>query len=234
MDKYVIVGADTLLNDICDVIHALGGKVCAVYQNMKELPVEKGLSIKKRVAMLGYPVELHGSLDGFSPEPGIKYVQGLNSVQKYKMIGELKSEHDIAFATLVHPDASIGSNVHIGEGVFINAKAAIAPNARLDDFCSINRLAAVGHDTRVGKFSRLGPSVSLAGSVSIGDYCSICISATVIDYVDVGDWSVVGAGSVVLKDMPAGKVAVGIPARVIKTNETKDFSKYLEKRGRSQ
>jgi len=232
MDKYVIVGTDSMLNDIVDVIHALNGKVCAIYQNMKELPVRKGPTIKERIALLGYPVEVHDDLDSFSIKPGFKYVQGLNSVQKYKMIGELKSAFEIQFTTLIHPDAYLGSNVKIGEGVFINAKATIAPNAHIDDFCSINRSAVVGHDAYVGKFSRLGPSVSLAGSTTIGSHCSICISATVLDYVNIGDWSVIGAGAVVSKDIPEGKVAVGTPARVIRANEARDFSKYLEKRAR--
>jgi sugar O-acyltransferase (sialic acid O-acetyltransferase NeuD family) len=221
MDKYIIVGVDTMLNDICDVIHAHGGKVAAVFQNMPEGEVKRGPTIARRVEMLGYPVDLHDSLDKFSIEKGYKYVQGLNSVQKYKMVEALQAEHDIEFESLVHPEAYVGSNVTLGEGVFVNARAVIAPNAHLDDFCSVNRLAVVGHDAYVGKYTRLGPSVALAGSVTIGSHCSICISSTIIDYVEVGDWTVIGAGAVVSKDIPAGKVAVGAPARVIKSNEAR-------------
>jgi sugar O-acyltransferase (sialic acid O-acetyltransferase NeuD family) len=230
MKKYVIIGADSMLNDIFDIIHDQGHKVSAIFQNMKEPPVKKGPTIKERIALLGYPVEVFENLDSFSPKPGYCYVQGLTSVQKYKMIEELKAKFEIRFESLIHPEVYIGSNVKIGEGVFINAKATIAPNAHLDDFCSINRSVVVGHDAYVGKYTRLGPSVSLAGSTSIGNFCSIGISSTILDYVDIGEWSVIGAGAVVTKDIPEGKVAFGIPARVIKDNETRDFSKYVKMR----
>lgn len=230
MKKYVILGTDSLLNDIFDIIHALGGKVHAIYQNMKEPPVKKGPTIKERITLLGYSVEVHENLESFAPKSGYSYVQGLNSVQKYKMIEELKAKFEIKFESLIHPEAYFGSNVKIGEGVLVNAKATIAPNAQLDDFCSINRSVVVGHDAYIGKYSRLGPSVSLSGSTTIGSYCSIGISSTILDYVDIGEWSVIGAGAVVTKDIPKGKVAFGIPARVVKDNETRDFSVYIKKR----
>lgn len=230
MKKYVIIGTDQLLNDIFDIIHASGGKVHAIYQNMQEPPIKKGPSIKERISRLAYPVELYENLDSFYPKPGFMYVQGLSSVQKYKMIEKLKTKFDITFENLIHPEAYFGSNVKIGEGVLVNAKATIAPNAHLDDFCSVNRSVVVGHDAYIGKYSRLGPSVSLAGATSIGNKCSIGISSTILDYVSVGEWSVIGAGAVVTKDIPEGKVALGIPARVVRDNETRDFTKYVAKR----
>jgi sugar O-acyltransferase (sialic acid O-acetyltransferase NeuD family) len=232
MKEYVIVGTDALLTDIFDIIHATGGKVAAVYQNMKPTPPKRGLSIQQRIDMLDYSVELYDSLETFSPTSGYTYIQGLNSVQKYKMIEELKERFDLTFGNLIHPEAYLGSNVTIGEGAFVNAKATIAPNAYLDDFCSINRSAVVGHDAYVGKYTRLGPAVSLAGATLINDKCSIGIGATILDYVEIGEWSVIGAGSVVTKDIPKAQVAYGIPAKIVKENDVCDFSAYIKKRSR--
>lgn len=218
MKKYVIIGVDGLLNDICDVIHALGHQVSAVFQNMPERRVAKTLTISERIELLGYPVELHTSLDDFSFNPELHYIQALNSPHKYKMVEQLKADYDIKFDSLIHPLAHIGSNVTIGEGVFVNALTSIAPNAHIDDFCSINRSAAIGHDAYIGKYTRIGPRVALAGSTIIGSHCSISISATVIDCVEIGDWSEIGAGSIVNKNIPLGKVAAGMPARVIESN----------------
>ncbi len=230
MKEYIIVGVDALLNDVFDTIHAIGGRVAAIYQNMPPPPPKRGPTIQQRIDLLGYPVEVHANLEAFRPASGYHYIQGLHSVYKYKMIEELKEQFDLTFDNLIHPEAYFGSNVTLGEGVFVNARATIAPNACLGDFCSINRSVVVGHDARVGKYTRLGPAVLLSGTTDIGDKCSIGIGATILDYVEIGEWSVIGAGSVVTKDIPAGQVAYGVPAKVVKENETRNFSKYLQNR----
>lgn len=56
----------------------------------------------------------------------------------------------------------------------------------------------------------------------IGDYCWIGIKASIMGPVVLGDNSVVGANSLVNRDMPPHSVAVGVPARVIK------FKSYLK------
>jgi acetyltransferase-like isoleucine patch superfamily enzyme len=53
--------------------------------------------------------------------------------------------------------------------------------------------------------------------VRIGARCFIGVSAIVLPGVTIGDDCIIGAGSIVTKDIPAGSVAVGNPARVIRT-----------------
>lgn len=56
-----------------------------------------------------------------------------------------------------------------------------------------------------------------AGQVTIGDDVWIGASSTILPGVTIGDGSVIGAASVVTRDVPAGSVAVGSPARVVRT-----------------
>ena len=55
--------------------------------------------------------------------------------------------------------------------------------------------------------------------VTIGDNVWICTGAIVLPGVTIGDSSVIGAGSVVTKDIPPNSLAVGNPCRVIRTLE---------------
>ena len=56
----------------------------------------------------------------------------------------------------------------------------------------------------------------LPGKVIIGDYVWIGANVVVTSGVNIGSFSVIGAGSVVTKDIPDYVIAIGAPARVIK------------------
>lgn len=227
MKKYIIFGTGSFLSDLFDLIHSNNGRVAQIYQNVQEVRQERVLSLQDRAALLGYEVETHTSLDSFvKPAEDVSYVIGCLTVQKYKLIEELQQRFSLAFTSLVHPTAVIGSNVHIGEGVIINAGTIIAPNVFLDDFCSINRAASIGHDTWIGKYSQISPGVTLAGSCQVGKHSFIGMGACVLDRLHIGDWAIIGAGSLVTRDFSEAVVAYGSPAKKIRENENRDFAKY--------
>lgn len=64
--------------------------------------------------------------------------------------------------------------------------------------------------------------------ITIGSNCWFGGGATVLGGVTIGDGCVIGAGAVVTKDIPANSVAVGNPARVIRTITDADASAYQE------
>lgn len=219
MKKYVIFGSCALLSDIFDLIHDNGGKVRKIYLNMPEVEGERLRTLEERVAMLGYPVEIYHSLHSFVPANEYKYVIGTTTPRKRRLVSELKRAHNLTFSQLIHSTVHLGSHVHVGEGVLINACSTIGPNVYLDDHCVINRCVNIGHDTRIGKFSNIAPAVSIAGSSEIGEGCRVGIGATIIDRLRVGNDTIIGAGSVVTRDLPESVVAYGVPAAVKRGND---------------
>jgi sugar O-acyltransferase (sialic acid O-acetyltransferase NeuD family) len=229
LKKYIIFGTGSFISDVFDLVHVNGGVVHKIYKNVRETVRAGDLSLRERAAMLGYPVQVHDSLNDFVPEEDWAYVLGCTTVQKYGLVDELKSKWGLTLARLVHPEAYLGANVHVGEGAVINARATIAPNAFLDDFCLVNRAAMIGHDTRIGRFTRIAPAAVIGGLGRIGEKCSIGIGAIVLDRVEIGDWSVIGAGALVTRNVPAKVVAYGVPAKVVRPNDEGDFETYIKR-----
>ena len=75
----------------------------------------------------------------------------------------------------------------------------------------------VTHDGGVWVFRGAEPDLEVFAPITVGDNVFIGLNVVLMPGVSIGDNSVVGAGSVVTKDVPAGMVAVGSPARSIRT-----------------
>src|SRR5439155_1870230 len=75
----------------------------------------------------------------------------------------------LRWATVIHPAATIGPNVSIGEGSYVGAGAIVTVNVRIGRFATVNMHCQVAHDDVLGDFVTLHPDAHLAGNVSIGD-----------------------------------------------------------------
>ncbi len=125
-----------------------------------------------------------------------------------------------AFPSLVHPSVIVGSRVHIGEGVLLTAGNIVTVDVKIENFAMINLSCTVGHDAIIGQYTVMNPGINLSGGTSIGEGAFIGTGATILEGRTIGSWSTIGAGAVVNKDIPSNSVAVGVPARVIKTIDT--------------
>ena len=70
----------------------------------------------------------------------------------------------------------------------------------------------VAHDVQIGEGVHLAPNAVVGGLAEIGDYSRIGLNATVLPHKKIGRNCIIGAGSVVTKDIPDGQVWAGNPA----------------------
>jgi sugar O-acyltransferase (sialic acid O-acetyltransferase NeuD family) len=119
------------------------------------------------------------------------------------------------FATLVHPRASVGRRVELGEGVIVGANAVLTCDVRVAHHVHVNVGATISHDADLGRFATLAPGAHVAGVVRVGEGAEIGVGATVSDRVGIGEWAVLGAGAVAVHDVAANTTVVGVPAREI-------------------
>lgn len=120
------------------------------------------------------------------------------------------------YENTVHPTAVVPVTTRLGRGIHISPGAVVAPYAGLGDFVVLNRACSIGHHTELADFVSINPGVTVSGVCRIGRGVTIGSGATVLDQIMIGDGSVIGAGSVVTKNIPAGVVAYGVPAKIVR------------------
>lgn len=116
---------------------------------------------------------------------------------------------------IVDPSARVGDDVVLGPGCYVAAGAIVEPGVALGRQVIVNSAAVLCHDGIVDDGVHLCPRSCFGGHVRIGPRSWIGIGATVRDRVRIGADVVVGAGALVLRDVPDGVVAYGHPAQVI-------------------
>ena len=125
-----------------------------------------------------------------------------------------------------------GANVHFGKYVYANFNLTMVDDTHI----------------YVGDYTMIGPNVTVATAghpilpelrekqyqfnmpVHIGKCCWIGAGAVILPGVRIGDGSVIGAGSIVTKDVPANVVALGNPCRVLRKIEEHDKEYYYKDR----
>lgn len=121
-----------------------------------------------------------------------------------------------SFVTIIHPRATISPRATVGEGTIAIPGTVINRDARVGAGVIMNTLCSVGHDCIVEDFAQIAPGVNLGGAAVIERGVFLGIGAKVVPEARVGAWSIVGAGSVVLRDLPPRSFCYGTPARAIR------------------
>lgn len=114
----------------------------------------------------------------------------------------------------IHPSAIVSPSVKVGEGVAIMAGVAINADSAVGDLSIINTGAVVDHDCVLGVGCHLGPASALAGGVTVGERAFLGVGTRAIPGVSIGADTTVGAGGVVVRDLPDAVLAIGVPARI--------------------
>jgi sugar O-acyltransferase (sialic acid O-acetyltransferase NeuD family) len=118
----------------------------------------------------------------------------------------------ITLASIIHPAAVVSPFAECGQGTVVFASAVLNPFSRLGLCCILNTGSSVDHDCHLSDGVHVCPGARLGGGVTVGEGSFIGIGACARHRVSIGSRVVVGAGAVVVADVPDGLTVVGVPA----------------------
>lgn len=116
---------------------------------------------------------------------------------------------------LTHLTAVISQYAVLGQGSVVLAGAIVNAFACIGKGVIINSGAVVEHDCLLGHYAHVCPNAALSGGVKVGTGAWIGIGSQIKQLVVLGDYCLIGAGSTVVKDIPAHVTVYGSPARVV-------------------
>lgn len=164
-------------------------------------------------AVLG-ALEVRGGLSWLEGHPAVWVALGIGDNATRRRLMDRLERLGARLATVTHRSAVISPTAHLGPGAVVLANAVVNPDARVGQGAIVNTGAIVEHDVQVGAFAHVSPNAALGGGASLGAGSHLGLGAQILPQCSVGEHSVVGAGAVVVRDLPRGVVAYGVPARV--------------------
>jgi sugar O-acyltransferase (sialic acid O-acetyltransferase NeuD family) len=173
-------------------------------------------------AVLGTEAELGARADE-SGASGFVVAIGDNA-SRAAVIERLVTEcPQLSLCTVVHPTASVARDATVGDGSIVLAGAVVGNGCTVGRGVLFGIRSSVDHDGVVDDGASLGPGVTTGGTVRIGRATALGVGANVVHGITIGADTVVGAGALVLDDLPDRVVAYGVPARVARSRAPGDL-----------
>lgn len=155
----------------------------------------------------------------------IEIVIAVGEPSKRALLAEKIKKVNLNLTTIIDPSAIISPTARIGKGSIVASHSIIASNAILDENILINVNSIIGHDIRVKRDTVISSKVNIGGSSVIGERSFLGMGCSIKEKLTIGNDTIIGMGSIVHSDIPDEVIALGNPARPMRSNSEKRIFK---------
>lgn len=217
LDHFIVWGAAGHALVVNDLIESQGGRVvCLVDNNPTVSNPLPGASLV--FGEPGLQAWLNGSAKQTSQIYRAVIAIGGNRGRDRISIQTMLQHLGIDCPALVSDSAWVSPSALISPGAQVLPMANIAAACKVGTQTIVNHGANVDHECELGVGVHLAPSATLCGCVHVANFAMIGAGAVVLPRLSIGEGAIVGAGAVVTRDVPAGAVVAGNPAKALKDN----------------
>ena len=171
---------------------------------------------KKQIPVIGKTGDLEKYIQDESTYIFIGYVGLLNEKKTYEKIVSLNIPRE-KFYDIYDKSAIIPKEYcELGKGLLIAPFVQTSPDVTISDNCILLGNSFVGHDSFLDHFAHLASNSVVGANVHVGKAVHVGLNATIKEKVHIGDFSLIGAGAVVVKDVPENCIVAGNPAKVLR------------------
>ena len=198
METINLFGASGHAKVIKDIIEAQGNVVNCLYDDNPRSETIHGCPVYK-----SSNVEVTGPM--------------IISIGSNKIRHLISERYTVDYARAIHPSAIVSNTAEIGVGSVVMQGAIIQADTNIGNHCIINTGASIDHECTIADYVHISPHATLCGNVRVGEGAWVGAGATIIPNISIGKFCIIGAGATVINDIPDNTVAVGNPAKIIKT-----------------
>jgi len=208
--KSVIIGAGTYGEVYLAYLQEAGVDIVGFLDDNKDLHG----SLVKGVRVLGGTDLLSSLRDTYQVE-AVYCPIGNNKLR----VRFLSLANQLGYQTpnYIHPSAIISPSVVIGKGVYVLLNTSIMPYVTIQDYVMISMNVNIAHHSVLEEGTFISTGVNFGASIVAHKYSYVGISATIMTGIkNLGEDCLVGAGAVIIKDVPDKAVVAGVPAKVLR------------------
>ncbi len=213
MNKAVIIGAGTQGQVYASYLKEAGVNIIGFIDDNPELIKQKVIGIP----VIGKYEDLF--LHEFKKKIQDVYCPIGNNTVRVNYLSTLKKE-GYNIPGFIHHTVSIAPDVSIGEAVYMLAGNIVMPHTVIGNYIMINMDSTIAHHVTLEDGVFMSSGVNIGALIHVKEKAYIGMGVTVMTGVkEIGRETLLGAGTVIIKDVPDYVTMVGNPGRVIKTKQ---------------